>query len=117
LVKAAQAGQESQRYSLDLEKVSIEREIRNTVNRLHSSLRRLQLLEKNVILAEKNFSISTYRFTNGDIDAQTLALDRVRLNNAYLSQLDAYISYKLLLADLSRKTFYDFQNNKPYSYE
>jgi outer membrane protein TolC len=116
LVKAAQAGQESQRYSLDLEKVSIEREIRNTVNRLHSSLRRLQLLEKNVVLAEKNFEISNYRFTNGDIDAQTLALDRARLNNAYLSHLDAYISYKLLLADLARKTFYDFQNNKPYSY-
>lgn len=117
LVRAAQAGQESQRYSLDLEKVSIEREIRNTVNRLHSSLRRLQLLEKNVVLAEKNFEISNYRFTNGDIDAQTLALDRTRLNTAYLSHLDAFISYKLLLADLSRKTFYDFQNNKPYSYE
>lgn len=117
LVRAAQAGQQSQKFSLDLEKINIEREIRNTVNRLLSSLRRLQLLEKNVKLAEKNFEISKYRFTNGDIDAQTLALDRARLNNAYISQLDAYISYKLLLADLSRKTFYDFQNNKPYSYE
>ncbi len=117
LVKAAQAGQQSQKFSLELEKVSIESEIRNTVNRLQSSLRRLQMLEKNVQLAEKNFEISNYRFTNGDIDAQTLALDRQRLNKANISKLEAYISYKLLIADLARKTFYDFRNNRPYSYD
>ncbi|MBN1116082.1 MAG: TolC family protein [Bacteroidales bacterium] len=117
LVKAAIASQEREKYSLDLEKITIEREIRNTVNQLHSSLRRLQLLEKNVKVAERNFEISKARFTNGDIDAQTLALDRTRLNNAYVTHLNAYISYKLLIADLSRKTFYDFENDTPYSYE
>ena len=61
------------------------------------------------MLAEKNFDISNARFTNGDIDAQTLALDRIRLNNAYLSRLGAYISYRLFIADLTRKTFYDFE--------
>jgi outer membrane protein len=115
LVRAAQANQQSQKYAMDLEKVNIEREIRNTVNQLHSSLRRLKLLEKNVEVAERNFSISQSRFTNGDIDAQTLALDRARLNTAYLSHLDAYISYKLYIADLTRKTFYDFENDRPFT--
>ena len=92
-----------------LEKIKIEREIRNTVNNLHSSLKRLQLLIKNVELAERNFEISRQRFSNGDIDAQTLALDRVRLNDAYNSRLEAYISYKLHISDLTRKTFYDFE--------
>lgn len=114
-VNAAIASQQRQRYALDLEKINIEREVRNTVNQLHSSLRRLKLLEKNVEVAERNFSISQARFTNGDIDAQTLALDRARLNTAHLSHLEAYISYKLYIADLARKTFFDFENNRSYS--
>lgn len=111
LQRAAEATQQGQRYNLELDKVSIETDIRNLVNHLHSSLNRLKLLERNVQLAERNFEISTARFNNGGIDAQTLALDRVRLNDAYLSRLEAYISYRLLLSDLSRKTFYDFENN------
>lgn len=111
LQRAAEASQQSDRHALDLDKIRIEREIRNTVNQLHSSLKRLQLLLKNVELAERNFEISRSRFTNGDIDAQTLALDRVRLNDSYISRLNAYISYKLLIADLARKTFYDFENS------
>lgn len=111
LQRAAEATQQGQRYNLELDKVTIETDIRNLVNRLHSSLNRLKLLERNVQLAERNFEISMARFNNGGIDAQTLALDRVRLNDSYLSRLDAYISYRLFLSDLARKTFYDFENN------
>lgn len=110
MVKAAQSGLEVNKHSYDEEKINIEREIRNSVKQLNSSLRRLQLLENNVQLAEKSFNISRDRFSNGDIDSQSLALDRTRLNAAYQSHLDAYISYKLLLADIMRKTFYDFEN-------
>ena len=113
LRKAAQAGLEVNRRRYDQEKINIEREIRNTVKQLNSSLRRLQLLEKNVQLAEKSFDISRQRFSNGDIDSQSLALDRTRLNAAYQSHLNSYISYKLLLADIMRKTFYDFENMQP----
>jgi len=74
---------------------------------------RLQLLEKNVELAEKSFSISRDRFSDGDIDSQALALDRTRLNASYQSHLNAYISYKLLIADIMRKTFYDFEQGVP----
>jgi hypothetical protein len=112
LRKAAQAGLEVNRRRYDQEKVNIEREIRNTVKQLNSSLRRLQLLEKNVQLAEKSFNISRQRFSNGDIDSQSLALDRTRLNAAYQSHLNSYIDYKLLIADIMRKTFYDFENGQ-----
>ncbi|MCK4641178.1 MAG: TolC family protein, partial [Candidatus Marinimicrobia bacterium] len=62
--------------------------------------------------AEKSFEISKQRFANGDINSQSLALDRNRLSQAYISRLEAYISYKLLLADLTRKTFYDFEKGQ-----
>ena len=91
---------------------NIEREVRNLVDDLNSSLKRLQLLEKNVKVAEKSFEITRQRFSDGYIDSQALALERNRLNNAYNSHLRAYINYQLKLADIMRKTFYDFQKNQ-----
>jgi len=111
-VHAAQAVLSQNEYQMEGDKISIERDIRTTVERLHSSLKRLQMLEKNVLVAEKSFDISRQRYANGDIDSQAIALERERLNNAYVSRLDAYITYKLLLSDIMRKTFFDFEKNK-----
>ncbi len=57
-------------------KITIERDIRTQVDRLQSSLRRLQMLEKNVVVAEKSFDISRQRYANGEIDSQAMALER-----------------------------------------
>lgn len=91
---------------------NIEREVRNLVANLNSSLKRLQLLEKNIIVAEKSFDITRQRFSDGDIDSQALALELNRLNTAYNNHLRAYIDYQLMLSDIMRKTFYDFQKNE-----
>ena len=110
-VHSAQSTLERNKIELDAERIDIERDIRTTVNRLQSSLRRLQLLEKNVLVAEKSFEISRKRYANGDIESQAMALERDRLNTAYTSRLDSYIIYKLLLSDIMRKTFFDFEKN------
>jgi outer membrane protein len=110
-VHGAQATLSQNQIRMDADKVTIERDIRTTVNRLQSSLNRLQLLEKNVLVAEKSFEISRQRYVNGDIDSQSMALERERLNNAYISRLESFINYKLLLSDLMRKTFFDFEKN------
>jgi len=113
LVKAAKAQLQQNIYRQEEVKRSIEREVRNLVSDLNSNLKRLQLLEKNVTVAEKSFEITRQRFSDGDIDSQALALERERLNNAYTSHLRAYMNYQLMLADIMRKTFYDFQNDIP----
>jgi outer membrane protein len=113
LVRAEKANLNQLKLNLDYTLITIEREIRNNVNDLQGSLRRLLLLEKNVKLAEKSIEISYLRFSNGDIDAEALALDRSRYNKAQLSYLNAYIGYKMLLLDLNRKTFFDFEKNRP----
>lgn len=110
-VHGAQATLSQNQIRMDADKVTIERDIRTTVSRLQSSLKRLQLLEKNVVVAEKSFEISRQRYVNGDIDSQSMALERERLNNAYISRLESFINYKLLLSDLMRKTFFDFERN------
>lgn len=112
-VRAAQARLKQNEIRKEEVRRSIEREVRNLVAELNSSLSRLQLLEKNVTVAEKSFEITRQRFSDGDIDSQALALERNRLNTAYNSHLRAYINYQLMLADIMRKTFYDFQNNQP----
>ncbi|MDD4921098.1 MAG: TolC family protein [Bacteroidales bacterium] len=113
LVNAAKAQLQQNIYRKEEVRRSIEREVRNLVAQFNSSLRRLQLLEKNVKVAEKSFDITRQRFSDGDIDSQSLALERDRLNTAYKSHLGAYIDYQLMQADLMRKTFYDFERNLP----
>ena len=110
-VNSALATLKENQIQQDADKVTIERDIRTTVNRLQSNLKRLQLLEKNVVVAEKSFEISRQRYANGDIDSQAMALERERLNSAYLSRLESFINYKLLLSDVMRKTFFDFEKN------
>lgn len=113
LVASARASLRRSEYALDNEMVTVERDIRDTVLRFKSSLRRLQLLEKSVEVAKKSMVISQSRFANGDINSQALALDRQRLSQAYQSRLGAFKEYKLLIADLARKTFYDFEHDRP----
>lgn len=113
LVRSAESRLQKSLYRQEEVRRSIEREVLDLSNEVTSSLKRLQLLEKNLVIAEKSFEITLARFSNGDIASQELALERERLNNAYTSHLSAYINYQLRMADLMRKTFYDFQNDKP----
>ena len=94
-------------------KIGIEVEVRNLVANLKTTFMRLQLLEKNVSVAERSYGITLQRFTDGDIDSQTLALERTRLNSALRNHLVAFVDYQLLLSDLTRKTFYDFRRDAP----
>ena len=112
-VRAAEARQRHNYLAKEELERSIETETRNSVAQLNNNLKRLQLLEKNVAIAEKSFAITLQRFSDGDIDSQTLALERNRLNSAYRSHLSAYIAYQLSLADIMRKTLYDFENDEP----
>ena len=112
-VRAAEARQRQNYLAKEELERSIETEIRNSVAQLNNNLKRLQLLEKNVVIAEKSFAITLQRFTDGDIDSQTLALERNRLNSAYRNHLSAYIAYQLSLSDIMRKTLYDFVKGEP----
>ena len=108
-INAAKADIRKAEYAIKNEKFNVKLDIRKTVADLQSALRRLELLERNVTVAEKSFEISRKRFANGDIKSQDLAVNRNRLNVAYTNRLNAFITYKLKLADLTRKTFYDYE--------
>jgi len=113
LTKAAEARLTRYNIQKNQLEVSIRTEVLNLVDNINTNLKRLQLLEKNLVVAQKSFDITLQRYSDGDIDSQALALERNRLNTSYSSHLNAYINYQLSLADLMRKTFYDFQNDLP----
>ena len=52
-VRSAEATLNQNLIQLSGDKINIERDVRTTVSRLQSNLRRLQLLEKTVVIAEK----------------------------------------------------------------
>ena len=112
LVRMAEARLKRNFIQKDQLEVNIKAEVLNLVDNINTNLKRLQLLEKNLVVAQKSFEITLERYNDGDIDSQYLAQERNRLNNSYTSHLGAYISYQLSLADIMRKTFYDFVNNK-----
>jgi len=111
-VRSAEARLKRDEIQKDQLEVSIKTEVLNLVDNIHTNLKRLLLLEKNLVVAQKSFDITLQRYSDGDIDSQALALERNRLNTSYSSHLNAYINYQLSLADLMRKTFYDFQNKR-----
>ena len=113
LVRAAQARQQQYYLGKEDEERGIEVEVRNLVANLRTTLQRLRLLERNLSVAERSYTITIQRYTDGDIDSQALSLERTRLNTAQRNHLDAFVSYRLLLADLMRKTFYDFERGVP----
>ena len=113
LVRAAEARQIQNYLGKENEERTIEVEVRNLVANIQTTFTRLKLLERNVSVAERSYSITLKRFTDGDIDSQALALERTRLNSAQRNHLDAFVTYQLLLSDLTRKTFYDFENDNP----
>lgn len=111
-VAASQTQLDDSKLVLEEQKKTIMREVNNVVGRLKEAENRLDVLQKNQKVAERAFEISLNRFNNGDITSQILALDRDRLNQAKFSYLNAYIDYKLAIADLKRKTMWDFEKDR-----
>ena len=108
-VQSAEASLRSTELALAEMNKTIEREVRDASGRLHESQSQLEVLQKREQLAKRAFDISVERFNNGDITSQELALDRDRYIGSQIAYLDAYINYQVALADLKRKTMYDFE--------
>jgi outer membrane protein TolC len=62
-----------------------------------------------VEVARKSYEISTARFEAGNITSFDLSQTQLRLTDAQTNSLNALIDYKLAIADLKRKTFFDYE--------
>ncbi len=112
-VQAAQASLESNRLTQKNRVDLIKQEIRDAVRSLQSAQQRLEITQRSEELAEKSYKISLLKFENGDLSSQDLALEQNRLTQARTNSLNAIIDYKQSLADLRRKTLWDFEKDAP----
>lgn len=110
-VQAAKATLNTRELDLAEQQKTIVRQIRDVVRRLEESMNSLRVLQKRESVAQRNFDITLERFNNGDITSLVLANNRDRLISAKTAYLNAYIEYKLAVADLKRRTLWDFKTN------
>ena len=92
----------------------IVKEIRETVRTVQEAEKRFRINQINKDNAARSYRINRLRFENGDISGQNLSLEQERLSQVQLDYINAYITYQLALADLKRKTMWDFENNRSY---
>lgn len=112
-VQSAVANLNSSRLTKQNRIEQIKKEIRTAVRNLQSAQQRAEITQRSEDLAEKSYRISLLRFENGDLSSQDLALEQNRLTQARISSLQAIIDYKQSLADLRRKTLWDFEKDEP----
>ena len=113
-VQSALASLKDSELSLENQKISIEKEIRDVVRNVKESEDRLEILRIAQEVAQKSYDISKERFDNGDITSQELARDQEALTNTQLNNLNAFLTYQRNVADLKRKTMWDFEKNESY---
>jgi len=101
---------------LDAENASriIESEIREIVRTVQEADKRFRVNQINREAVIRSYGISQLRFENGDISSQELFIEQDRLSQVQLNYIASYITYRLSVANLSRKTMYDFENNRSY---
>ncbi len=112
-VQAARIQHRAALMSLENTQQQIRLEILDLLNRLRAAESRILVLEKVVFVAQKGYDISVERFKTGTASRNDLAQSQQRLTNAKLNNLNAMMDYQIALADLRRRTLWDFERNVP----
>jgi outer membrane protein TolC len=110
-VDAAEAQLRSAEMTAEHSELSIEQEITDLSRRIQSSAARVAVMFKSRLVAEKANDINTRRYEVGTIGSLELSQSQTRLLQARLGALEALIDYNIGVADLTRRTSFDFVRN------
>jgi outer membrane protein len=110
-VDAAEAQLRSAEMTAENTELTIEQEITDLVRRIRSSAERVAVMFKSRQVAEKANDINTKRYEVGTIGSLELSQSQTRLLQARLGALEALIDYNVGVADLTRRTTFDFEKN------
>ena len=113
-VRREQVRMKQRELNLDNMKRSIESGVREIVRSVLEAEKRFRVNQKNQEVAVRSYRISQLRFENGDITSQELFIEQDRLSQVQIAYIESYITYRLSVANLSRKTMYDFEHDRSY---
>lgn len=111
-VSSAQTKLDHRKLDLEEERQKVVLQIRSVIARLREARDRLEVLKKSEDVALRSYEIDRFRFENGDISAQDLTRTWDDLTQSRQAYLVAYIQYQLAVADLKRRTYYDFEEDR-----
>lgn len=112
-VEAAEVTHVNSIAAADHARQQVCQDVGDLLNRIRVAESRIQVLEKTAGVAQKGYEISLQRFRNGAITRNDLTLAQQRLTTARTNSLNALVDYQLGLADLKRRTLWDFEKNAP----
>jgi outer membrane protein TolC len=112
-VEAAEVEYKNATVQREYVRQQVRQETMDLVNRIRVAQSRIEVLKKSVAVAQQSYDISLQRFRNGIINRNELAQAQQRLTTAKTNSLSAMIDYQLGVADLKRKTHWDFEKNTP----
>jgi outer membrane protein len=112
-VQAAEVQFENALATKDYVENQVRQEILDLLGRINAAESQIRVLQKNVAVAQKGYDISIERFRTGTISRNDLAQAQQRLTTTKLNSLGALIDYQLGIADLKRKTLFDFERQQP----
>jgi len=110
-VAGARASLRRDELFLEEQLKQVESSVRDAVRRIKEARSRLDVLQKSQDVAQRSYDISLERFNGGEITSQDLALDNSRLTSAKMAYLGAFINYQLSVADIKRKTLWNFETD------
>ena len=116
-VKRTQSRLKQCKLDMDNTCRSIEREVREIVRSVFEAEKRYRINRRNQEVAIESYRISQLRFENGDMTSQELSIEQERLSQVQLSYIESYITYRLSVANLNRKTMYDFKHKRSYLFD
>ncbi len=112
-VQAAEVQYENALATKEYVQDQVRQEVLDLLGRISAAESRIGVLQKNVAVAQKGYDISIERFRTGTISRNDLAQAQQRLTTTKLNSLSALIDYRLGIADLKRKTLFDFERQQP----
>jgi outer membrane protein TolC len=112
-IESATANLESARLTAQNLEVEVERDILDLIRSIATAVRRADVTSRSRDIAEKAYDISVKRFESGTIGSTDLSQAQARLLQARLNALEALIDYNLAVADLTRRTAFDFRTGMP----
>lgn len=111
-VEAAEATYNNYSLRIRNEELLVRQEIIDLIKRIDLAKSKIRVVTRAMEVAEKSYSISIERYKTGQIKSDEMVNEQKRLINAKNENLSAVIDYKKAIAELTRKTYYDFENNK-----
>lgn len=112
-VEAAEAAYKNYALGIKNSESLIMQDILDIIKKIQLAKSKIDVVTKALDVANKSYTISLERFKTGQIKSDEMVNEQKRLINSKNEHLSAIIEYKKSVAELTRKTYYDFEKNEP----